>query len=150
MKLTARRGGALHGSAVVPGDKSCSHRALIFGAMAEGETRITGLLESDDVLATARAVAAFGAVVERLGPGEWRIMGGAWQSPSEPVDGGNSGTAVRLLMGAVAGMEGGSAPFIGDGSLCERRMRRVPGPRPSGPAPVYLRRKPSSPSGSKK
>lgn len=127
MTLTARRGGALSGSGFVPGDKSCSHRALIFGAMAEGETHITGLLESDDVLATARAVAAFGASVERLGPGEWRVVGGTWRTPADPVDCGNSGTAVRLLMGAVAGMEGVSATFTGDDSLSKRPMRRVTG-----------------------
>lgn len=125
MSFTARRGGALSGSVAVPGDKSCSHRALIFGAMAEGETHVTGLLESEDVLATARAVAALGATVERLGAGEWRVVGGPWRTPETPVDCGNSGTAVRLLMGAVAGMDGVSATFTGDESLSKRPMRRV-------------------------
>lgn len=127
MSLTSRRGGALSGTIAVPGDKSCSHRALIFGAMAEGETNITGLLESDDVVATARAVAAFDASVERVGPGEWRVVGATWRSPSEAVDCGNSGTAVRLLMGAIAGMDGVTATFTGDDSLSKRPMLRVTG-----------------------
>ena len=78
MTLTARAGRPLSGTAAVPGDKSCSHRALILGGMAEGTTIIHGLLESDDVLATARAVEALGATVERLGPGEWRVTGARW------------------------------------------------------------------------
>ena len=128
MKLTARSGEPLHGEAAVPGDKSCSHRALILGAMAEGMTEIHGLLDSDDVLATARAVAAFGAVVEQAGPGHWRVTGGAWRSPTEPIDCGNSGTTARLLMGAVAGMPGVAATFTGDASLSARPMRRVTAP----------------------
>ena len=128
MKLVASPGGPLVGEAAVPGDKSCSHRALIFGAMAEGETQIHGLLESDDVLATARAVAAFGAEVEQVGPGHWRVRGADWRSPKEPVDCGNSGTAARLLIGAVAGMPGVAATFTGDASLNARPMRRVTAP----------------------
>ena len=128
MTLIARPGGPLHGDAAVPGDKSCSHRALILGAMADGQTEIHGLLESDDVLATARAVAAFGAKVEQVGPGAWRVTGAAWRSPAEPVDCGNSGTTARLLMGAVAGMPGVAASFTGDESLCKRPMRRVTTP----------------------
>ena len=128
MKLTARSGEPLHGEAAVPGDKSCSHRALILGAMAEGMTEIHGLLDSDDVLATARAVAVFGAVVEQAGPGHWRVTGGAWRSPTEPIDCGNSGTTARLLMGAVAGMPGVAATFTGDASLSARPMRRVTAP----------------------
>ena len=81
MKLVATPGAPLDGEAAIPGDKSCSHRALILGAMAEGETRIGGLLESEDVLATARAIEAFGATVERARPGEWRVRGGPWRSP---------------------------------------------------------------------
>lgn len=127
MNLAARRGGALSGTIKVPGDKSCSHRALIFGAMASGETVISGLLESDDVLATARAVGDLGAAVERVGEQQWRVEGGAWTSPIEVVDCGNSGTAVRLLMGAVAGMDGVTATFTGDASLSKRPMRRVTG-----------------------
>jgi 3-phosphoshikimate 1-carboxyvinyltransferase len=128
LKLTASPGPALKGEAAIPGDKSCSHRALIFGAMAEGVTRIDGLLESDDVLATARAVEAFGAKVERSDTGQWVVQGATWSSPSEPVDCGNSGTAARLLIGAVAGMAGVSATFTGDASLSTRPMKRVTAP----------------------
>ena len=127
MKLVAAAGAALRGEVLIPGDKSCSHRALILGAMAAGETRIDGLLESNDVLATARAVEAFGAGVERAA-GRWIIRGSIWQSPDGPIDCGNSGTAARLLMGAVAGMDGVQASFIGDKSLSARPMRRVTGP----------------------
>ena len=128
MKLTARRGGALTGEAAIPGDKSCSHRALILAAMATGETRITGLLESDDVQATARAIARLGASVERQGDVVWVVKGGPWTSPANPIDCGNSGTTARLLMGAVAGMDGVVATFTGDASLSARPMRRVTGP----------------------
>jgi 3-phosphoshikimate 1-carboxyvinyltransferase len=128
MRLVANRGDALNGEARVPGDKSCSHRALILAAMAEGQTRITGLLESDDVLATARAIAAFGIEVERLDAGRWRVRGGRWCSPEGPVDCGNSGTAARLLIGAAAGMDGLVATFTGDASLTSRPMRRVTAP----------------------
>ncbi len=127
MKLTAAPARPLFGQAAIPGDKSCSHRALIFGAMAEGSTRIRGLLESEDVLATARAVEAFGARVAKDGE-DWMVHGGPWHSPGQPVDCGNSGTAARLLMGAVAGMPGVRATFTGDASLSARPMRRVPAP----------------------
>jgi 3-phosphoshikimate 1-carboxyvinyltransferase len=113
---------------LIPGDKSCSHRALILGAMADGGTRIRGLLESDDVMATADALRAFGVAVDRKDDGTWVVKGGAWQSPGAPVDCGNSGTAVRLLMGAVAGMPGISATFTGDASLSARPMKRVTAP----------------------
>lgn len=112
------------GRFAVPGDKSLSHRALILGALADGETVIAGLLESEDVLATAAALRAFGVRVERFGPGRWRVIGGPWRSPEQPVDCGNSGTAVRLLMGAAAG-RGVSATFTGDESLVRRPMARV-------------------------
>ena len=128
MRLIARRGGPLSGGAAIPGDKSCSHRALILSAMAAGESRIAGLLESDDVLATARAVEALGATVERTGPGEWRVTGARWSSPSQPIDCGNSGTAARLLAGAVAGMDRVVATLTGDTSLSRRPMRRVTAP----------------------
>lgn len=88
---------------------------------------IAGLLESDDVLATANALRAFGVRVEQFGPGRWRVIGGKWRSPDAPIDCGNSGTAVRLLMGAAAG-QGVRATFIGDPSLSKRPMRRVTGP----------------------
>lgn len=127
MKLVARPDGPLTGEAAIPGDKSCSHRALIFGAMATGDTRITGLLESDDVLATMRAVEAFGVAFDRSA-GSWVVHGAPWRTPSGPLDCGNSGTSVRLLMGAVAGMPGVRATFVGDGSLSGRPMKRVTAP----------------------
>jgi 3-phosphoshikimate 1-carboxyvinyltransferase len=128
VKLVATPGSTLNGEAAIPGDKSCSHRALIFAALAEGESRIRGLLESDDVLATARALEAFGIETDRAADGAWIVRGGNWRSPGAPVDCGNSGTTARLLMGAVAGMPGVSATFTGDASLSARPMRRVTGP----------------------
>jgi 3-phosphoshikimate 1-carboxyvinyltransferase len=125
MRLVATPGGPLRGEAVIPGDKSCSHRALIIGAMAAGTTRISGLLESDDVLATARAVAALGAEVDHIAPGEWHVTGAMWRSPDGPIDCGNSGTSARLLLGACAGVEGLVASLTGDASLSQRPMRRV-------------------------
>jgi len=123
VKLAARPGGPLQGKADIPGDKSCSHRALILGAMAEGETRITGLLESDDVLTTARAIKALGGDL-RQDDGEWKIRGLPWRGPVA-IDCGNSGTTARLLMGAVAGEPGVHAMFSGDASLSSRPMQRV-------------------------
>lgn len=123
--LTARRGGPLEGIAAVPGDKSCSHRALIIGAMASGETAIDGLNEGADVLATAAALRAFGRSVRRCGKYRWRVEGGAWRSPDGTVDCGNSGTTARLLIGAVAGMAGVEATFVGDSSLSARPMGRL-------------------------
>jgi 3-phosphoshikimate 1-carboxyvinyltransferase len=122
--MRASAGGALRGRAAAPGDKSISHRALILGALAEGETQVSGLLESRDVLDTARAVRAFGAQAVREGNGRWRIRGAAWRSPAGAVDCGNSGTGVRLLMGAAAGFPI-EASFTGDASLRERPMDRV-------------------------
>src|SRR4030095_528298 len=127
MDLRASPAGPLAGSAAIPGDKSCSHRALILGGLAEGETRISGLLESDDVAATARAVAAFGAGVERLGDGEWLVRGTEWRSPPDPINCGNSGTAARLLIGAAAGFQL-DATFTGDSSLSQRPMGRLTAP----------------------
>lgn len=127
MKLTAAPGGPLMGEAAIPGDKSCSHRALILGSMAEGETRISGLLESGDVLATVGVLEAFGIAFEQAGE-NWIVRGRLWQSPAEPVDCGNSGTGARLLMGAVAGMPGVRATFTGDASLSLRPMKRVTSP----------------------
>lgn len=126
--LTARRSPALQGSTRAPGDKSMSHRSLILGAMATGVTEIEGLLEGDDILATARAVEAFGATVERLGDGRWRVTGrGGFRSPADVIDCGNAGTGVRLLMGAAAGHPI-TATFDGDASLRKRPMKRVTGP----------------------
>ena len=125
--LTARRSSALSGSIKAPGDKSISHRALIFGALAEGQTRIEGLLEGDDVLATAEAMGQLGAKLTRTGPGSWTITGvGAkgFQSPERPLDFGNSGTAARLVMGAISTFPI-KAPLVGDSSLSRRPMGRV-------------------------
>jgi 3-phosphoshikimate 1-carboxyvinyltransferase len=117
----------LRGEVEVPGDKSMSHRALILGALAAGETRISGLLEGADVLNTASAIRAFGAEVERLAAGEWRVRGCQWRSPSAPVECGNSGTGARLLIGAAAGFPI-EATFVGDRSLSGRPMERVLAP----------------------
>ena len=128
--MTSRRGGPLRGVAQVPGDKSISHRALILGALSVGETRITGLLEGQDVLDTAAAMAAFGAGVERQGPGEWVVHGvgvGGFSEPERVIDCGNSGTGVRLIMGAMATTPI-TATFIGDASLSRRPMARVTDP----------------------
>ena len=123
MKLVARPSGPLSGVACIPGDKSCSHRALIIGAMAEGVTRITGLLQSEDVFVTLNAIRNLGAEVEQDGDA-WLVRGGPWRSAST-IDCGNSGTTARLLMGAVAGMPGVRAQFSGDASLSVRPMQRV-------------------------
>ncbi len=125
--LKARRSGRLHGSAVVPGDKSISHRALILGALAVGETAITGLLEAEDVLNTADAMRAFGAQVFRTGQGAWTVSGtgvGGWGEPGNVLDFGNSGTGSRLVMGAMATTPI-TAVFTGDASLRGRPMARV-------------------------
>ena len=126
--LTAQRGGPLRGRVRAPGDKSISHRALILGALAQGVTEIEGLLEGDDVLRTAQAMRGFGASVEQLGAGRWRVEGrGGFSEPSDVIDCGNAGTGVRLIMGAMAGFDF-AATFTGDESLRSRPMRRVLGP----------------------
>ena len=128
--MRAAAGGPLRGRAEVPGDKSISHRALILGALAVGETRITGLLEGQDVLDTGRAMRAFGATVEQTGAGAWRVAGvgvGGFQEPADVVDHGNSGTGVRLVMGAMATTDI-TATFTGDASLRARPMGRVTDP----------------------
>lgn len=125
--LSARAGGPLTGRLRVPGDKSISHRALILGAMTVGETKVSGLLEGEDVLNTAGAMRALGARVESLGGGNWRIHGvgvGGFAQPDAPLDFGNSGTGCRLVMGAVAGCPI-TAIFDGDASLRKRPMRRI-------------------------
>ena len=125
--LTARAGGPLTGRLCVPGDKSISHRALILGAMTVGETKVSGLLEGEDVLNTAGAMRALGAKVESLGGGNWRIHGvgvGGFAQPAAPLDFGNSVTGCRLVMGAVAGCPI-TAIFDGDASLRKRPMRRI-------------------------
>jgi len=125
--LEARRSGSLGGIAAVPGDKSISHRALILGSLAEGETRVSGLLEAADVLNTADAMRRLGAEVTRDREGAWRVRGvgaGDFKQPNDALDFGNSGTGSRLVMGAVA-----TTPikvvFTGDASLRRRPMSRV-------------------------
>jgi 3-phosphoshikimate 1-carboxyvinyltransferase len=128
--MTAVKSGPLSGTAAVPGDKSISHRSLIFGAMAIGETRVTGLLEGQDVLDTAKAMRAFGAGVLRHGPGDWSVHGvgvGGFQEPADVIDCGNSGTGVRLIMGCMATTPM-TATFTGDASLRKRPMGRVTDP----------------------
>jgi len=125
--LEARSSGPLTGTVRVPGDKSISHRALILGALAVGETRISGLLEGEDVLNTARSMRALGASVERTGDSAWVVRGvgvAGFAQPQTPLDFGNSGTGCRLVMGAVAGCPI-SAVFDGDASLRTRPMRRI-------------------------
>ena len=128
--MRAEASGPLEGRAEVPGDKSISHRALILGALAVGETRITGLLEGQDVLDTGRAMRAFGAEVERTGSGAWRVAGvgvGGFLGPADVIDHGNSGTGVRLVMGAMATTDI-TATFTGDASLRGRPMGRITEP----------------------
>ena len=125
--LRSNPAGPLIGQAAVPGDKSISHRALIVGASATGETRIQGLLEADDVMRTAGALGALGVPVDDLGGGAWRVLGrgvGGLTEPASVLDMGNSGTGVRLLMGLVAS-HGFGCVFSGDSSLASRPMERV-------------------------
>jgi len=120
----------LHGTVRIPGDKSVSHRALMFGALAVGRTEIDGLLEGEDVLATAAAMRALGAGVERAGDGRWRVDGvgiGGLHEPADMIDLGNSGTAARLLLGILATHDL-TAFVTGDGSLRTRPMNRVTEP----------------------
>ena len=119
--------GPLRGTIRVPGDKSISHRSLMFGALAVGETRISGLLEGHDVLATADALRAMGATITRHAAGEWTVHGvgvGGLLQPQGALDMGNSGTSTRLLMGLVAS-HAITATFTGDASLSGRPMGRV-------------------------
>ncbi|MEM7664229.1 MAG: 3-phosphoshikimate 1-carboxyvinyltransferase [Pseudomonadota bacterium] len=117
----------LRGRLRVPGDKSISHRALMFSSLAIGESTIEGLLEGEDVLATAAAMRQLGADIERTGSGTWRVHGagvGSLVEPAQALDMGNSGTSTRLLMGLLAS-HGFSATFTGDASLSGRPMNRV-------------------------
>ncbi len=125
----SRPGGPLSGNATIPGDKSISHRALMFGALAVGQTRITGLLEGEDVLRTAAAMRALGARIERSGA-DWLVAGrgiGALTPPDDVLDMGNSGTAARLLCGILASHDIFSV-MTGDASLRKRPMQRVIAP----------------------
>ena len=126
MTVSSQRASALKGTIIAPGDKSISHRALIFGAMAQGETVVTGLLEGADIMSTADAMRALGASITKQGD-SWHVIGcGAkgLQTPQGDVDCGNAGTGVRLIMGAAAGYDL-KARFIGDASLSVRPMGRV-------------------------
>lgn len=124
---TVRAAAALRGTIAVPGDKSISHRSLMLSALAVGESRVQGLLEGEDVLATAAAMRAMGADIVRQDDGEWVIHGvgvGGLLQPETALDMGNSGTSTRLLMGLVASHPI-TATFIGDASLSKRPMGRV-------------------------
>ena len=124
-QMVSRRSGPLKGRLRAPGDKSISHRALILGALARGVTQVEGLLEGEDVKRSAAAMTAFGAGVEKLGEGRWRVEGkGAFFEPQDVIDCGNAGTGVRLIRGAAAGFRL-SASFTGDASLRGRPMNRV-------------------------
>jgi len=128
--LSAAKSLALTGAADIPGDKSISHRALMLGGLAVGQTRITGLLEGDDVYATAAALRALGVTVTREAPGAWTVSGvgvGGLAEPSQVLDMGNSGTAARLLLGVLA-THNLTAFMTGDHSLVKRPMARVTGP----------------------
>lgn len=125
--LSGRKSGPLSGRLRVPGDKSISHRALLIGALAVGRTQVEGLLEGEDVIATANAVRAMGASVERLREGSWHVQGlgvGTLLAPTSPLDFGNAGTGSRLTMGVVAGHPF-EATFDGDASLRKRPMKRI-------------------------
>lgn len=149
--LTLVADASLNGRMQVPGDKSISHRALMLSALAVGESRVEGLLEGEDVLATAAAMRAMGADIERLGPGAWRVHGvgvGGLLQPEGALEMGNSGTSTRLLMGLVA-THPITATFVGDASLGKRPMGRVMEPlsrmgaafeaSPGGRLPLMLR-----------
>ena len=124
--LASSKSGPLSGRVRVPGDKSISHRSLIFGALATGITRISGLLEAEDVLNTGKALAALGAPVDRV-DGAWEVTGrgvGGLREPTTPLDFGNSGTGARLMLGVIA-CHPIHVQLIGDASLSKRPMARV-------------------------
>jgi 3-phosphoshikimate 1-carboxyvinyltransferase len=130
LPLISRKTTALKGKIRVPGDKSMSHRALMFGAVAIGETVISGLLEAEDVVNTAKAMTALGATATRGADGKWRVQGvgvAGLVSPQAPLDFGNSGTGVRLCMGLMATTPL-NAQCVGDASLSKRPMGRVTTP----------------------
>lgn len=127
MRSTSSKSEALSGSVRAPGDKSISHRSMIFGAMAEGTTEVTGLLEGADILSTASVMEALGAKITKTGDGAYSVKGcGArgFRSPKSDLDCGNAGTGVRLIMGACAGYNI-RATFTGDASLSSRPMNRI-------------------------
>lgn len=128
--MTSCSTGSLSGTAVIPGDKSVSHRSLILGALSIGETKISGLLLGQDVLGTARAMSSFGAEVTDHGEGNWTVNGvgvGGFSEPEDVIDCGNAGTGVRLIMGAMS-TSPINATFTGDASLRSRPMGRITGP----------------------
>jgi 3-phosphoshikimate 1-carboxyvinyltransferase len=128
--MTSHPARNLTGVANVPGDKSISHRSLILGALSVGETLITGLLEGEDVIDTAKAMRAFGAEVTDHGGGEWSVHGvgvGGFAEPEQVIDHGNAGTGVRLVMGSMA-TSPITATFTGDASLRSRPMARITDP----------------------
>ena len=125
--LTSQKSGSLSGTLEIPGDKSCSHRAIMLGSLALGQTQIFGLLESEDVLCTAKAMQDLGVVVQKNKDSSWTVQGvglGGIETPQNPLDMGNSGTSTRLMMGLVAG-HAVQATFVGDHSLSKRPMGRV-------------------------
>jgi len=126
-QLTSHKSGALKGDATIPGDKSISHRSIMFGSLAEGLTTVTGLLEGEDVFATAAAMRAFGAKITKNDDNSYTIQGvgiGNLKTPTATLDMGNSGTSTRLLMGIIAGANI-TATLEGDASLTKRPMSRV-------------------------
>ncbi|MDD9903602.1 MAG: 3-phosphoshikimate 1-carboxyvinyltransferase [Rhodospirillaceae bacterium] len=128
--LVSSTTGALAGTTALPGDKSISHRSLLLGALAVGETVVHGLLEGEDVLNTVEAIRQLGAQAERDEAGVWHIHGvgiGGLREPDQVIDYGNSGTGARLLLGVLAGHPI-TAFITGDASLCSRPMNRVAGP----------------------
>ena len=127
MKAVSQLSAGLSGTVRAPGDKSISHRAMIFGAMAQGVTTVDGLLEGDDIMATAQAMRDFGASITKTDEGQWQVTGcgaAGFSTPGGDIDCGNAGTGVRLIMGAAAGY-GVSATYTGDASLSSRPMGRV-------------------------
>ena len=130
MKAFSQSSPALSGTVRAPGDKSISHRAMIFGAMASGVTTVDGLLEGDDIMATAQAMREFGAQITKTNTGQWHVTGcgeDGFKTPKADIDCGNAGTGVRLIMGAAAGY-GVTATYTGDASLSSRPMGRVLNP----------------------
>jgi 3-phosphoshikimate 1-carboxyvinyltransferase len=128
--LSSAKAGPLSGDIRVPGDKSISHRSLMFGGLAIGTTKVTGLLEGEDVLATADAMRKLGATVTRDDDGTWHVTGvgvGALREPDSVIDMGNAGTGIRLMAGIVA-THPITTFFTGDASLCKRPMGRVADP----------------------
>jgi 3-phosphoshikimate 1-carboxyvinyltransferase len=130
--LTLPGGGSLRGTVTVPGDKSISHRALLFGAIAEGTTRIEGLLPAEDPLSTAACLRAMGVAVSPIEAGQPVTVQGVgldgFREPEDVLDCGNSGTTMRLMLGLLAGRAGRHFVLNGDASLRRRPMRRVGGP----------------------